>query len=157
MAGDTSRYDEPKIEEAWVMEQRARIPEYLEHEELAHGEIGEWPAWHLAPFASIWAIERAENPGWVGFWVIVGDGPTDFVSADNRRHPRLAMQAFGEQWQSVADHLDRGETHPEITIGVPSDWPHLVEVLRPRAAILLKTAADDNYWEEWERVWEEDD
>ncbi len=42
-------YDDPAIEEQWCSERRAQVIEYLEREKVSHGEVGEWPAWHVVP------------------------------------------------------------------------------------------------------------
>ena len=52
---DTS-YD-PEVEERWCGEQRSRVADYLRSQGVDYGRIGQWPAWHLAPYVSIWAIE----------------------------------------------------------------------------------------------------
>lgn len=46
-------YDDPDVEERWCDEQKAIVAEYLRSQRLEHGRIGEWPAWHVAPYASI--------------------------------------------------------------------------------------------------------
>lgn len=57
-------YDDPALEERWCMARRDEVGEYLQRQGLSHGEIGEWPAWHVAPISSIWAIESLKAPGW---------------------------------------------------------------------------------------------
>ena len=56
-------YDDPAVEESWCSHQRAQVAAYLANEKLAHGEIGEWPAWHIAPIVAVWAIESKKRPG----------------------------------------------------------------------------------------------
>ncbi len=68
-------------EERWCQERRAQVAEYLRREGVRHGRIGEWRAWHVAPYVSVWAIESATLPESVGWWVICGDGPTDYRHA----------------------------------------------------------------------------
>lgn len=63
--------------ERWCEERCAQVAEYLRREGVSHGRIGEWPAWHVAPYVSIWAIESATTPDSIDWWVICGDGPTD--------------------------------------------------------------------------------
>jgi hypothetical protein len=43
-------YEDPEIEEKWCAERRSEVVSYLISERVEHGEIGEWPAWHLAPY-----------------------------------------------------------------------------------------------------------
>jgi hypothetical protein len=68
-------YDDPDVEERWCEEQRTVVADYLRSQKVRHGRIGEWPAWHVAPCASIWAIESLARPEWIGWWVICGDLP----------------------------------------------------------------------------------
>src|SRR5207253_9606987 len=75
-------YDDPDVEERWCIEQRAIVADYLRLQKVRHGRIGEWPAWHVAPIASIWAIESTVQPESIGWWVIGGDPPTDYISAN---------------------------------------------------------------------------
>ena len=59
--------NDPTDEEKWCAERRAQVTEYLDREGAKYGRIGEWPAWHLAPYVSIWAIESKRVPiPWVG-------------------------------------------------------------------------------------------
>src|SRR6266446_5228772 len=50
-------YDDPAVEERWCNEQRVNVTNYLSSQKVKHGRIGDWPAWHVAPYVSIWAIE----------------------------------------------------------------------------------------------------
>ena len=86
-------YDDPAIEERWCEERRKEVTDYLDRQKVEYKEVGEWPAWHVPPYVSIWAIESAQKPGLVGWWVVCGDLPTDYISADTIKHPREAMRA----------------------------------------------------------------
>jgi len=141
-------YDDPKIEKQWCLERRDEVTTYLKREHIVPGRIGDWPAWHIAPYLSIWAIESACQPERLGWWVICGDLPTDYVSAENIKHPRGAMLAFGKLWQEAASFMARGIPHPEFSIGNSKDWPILARLLNSRAEILLRWAEDENLWDE---------
>jgi hypothetical protein len=130
-------YDEPKEEERWCEECRAVAVRYFKETGVAHGEIGEWPACHLAPYISIWAIESKKAPGWVGWWAIAGDIPTDYISAETIKHPRDAMRRFGEHWEEIARYMAAGRKHPDTNIGKPEDWPKLGPLLQARSKLLL--------------------
>ena len=144
----TDDYDDPELEERWCDERRAEVSEYLKGERISHGRVGEWPAWHVAPYVSIWAIESVERPEWVGWWVICGDLPTDFVSATSIKKPREVVRAFATEWADVAEHMLRGEPHPETTIGSPEYWAELGPLLKARAEILADLAVDDSIWDD---------
>ncbi|MEW6745775.1 MAG: DUF4826 family protein [Planctomycetota bacterium] len=47
---------DPEIEERWCAEMRGNVARYLAREQVPHGQIGEWPAWHVAPYVSVWAL-----------------------------------------------------------------------------------------------------
>lgn len=69
-------YDDPAVDEAWCADQRQVVADYLSSQNVTHGRIGEWPAWHVAPYVSMWAIESLSRPNDIGWWVICGDLPT---------------------------------------------------------------------------------
>ncbi len=148
---DEPDYDAPAGEEAWCLAQRTQVERYLQTEVPEHGEVGEWPAWHLAPYVAIWAIESVAHPGGIGWWVISGDLPTDYCSAEQSRHPRDAMRAFAVRWNELAALMKRSEAHPTMTIGTPEDWPLLASLLEARAGILQDWAADDALWAEFDQ------
>ncbi len=141
-------WDDPAIDGKWCMEQRAHVIEYLKREKVVYREVGEWPAWHVAPYVSIWAIESKKNPGWVGWWVICGDLPADYVSAAKIKHPREAMKAFGKSWKKQADLMSKGTGTPKTVCFPKENWTELAPLLKARAKILLEWAADDTIWEE---------
>jgi len=134
-------------EERWCEDRRVQVAEYVRREGISHGRIGEWPAWHVAPYVSIWAIESATTPDSIGWWVICGDGPTDYVCAGQVSHPRDAVRAFGTRWEEVASYMLRAEPHPTIELGTPKTWPELGPLLKKRAALLRASADDESLWQ----------
>ena len=122
---------EPTSEEDWCAAHAADVAACLQRLALAHGRIGDWPAWHLMPYASIWAVESRERPEWIGWWAICGDLPSDAIAAHDLPTPRDAMRAFGKRWVAHADCLDRGE--------VPANWAHLPDEALPKLAAQLKS------------------
>jgi hypothetical protein len=142
----TIDYDDPAIEEQWCAERQAEVGAYLKREGVTHGRIGEWPAWHVAPYVSVWAIESAHHPEWVGWWVLCGDLPTDYVSADAIKHPRDAIFAIAQRWRDAAELMARGETHPEFTVGAQDSGKELAPLLKSRAATLIAWANDEQLW-----------
>ena len=139
---------ESSAEENWCSERRTEVAKYLQREGLNHGRVGDWPAWHIAPYVSIWAIESKKTPGSIGWWVICGDLPTDYVSAQDINHPRDAMRAVAESWREQAGLMAQGKTSSEIRIGRPEEWPALAPLLKSRAAMLLKWANDNAIWQD---------
>lgn len=133
-------------EEQWCDARRADVAEYLLREGVEHGEVGDWPAWHVFPYVSIWAIESKRAPGQVGWWAIAGDLPTDYVSAGNVKHPRDAVRAFADRWDSLSVDLANGKGNDAMRIGKPEDWPKLAPMLKARAGVLRGYADDDRIW-----------
>jgi hypothetical protein len=131
-------------EEAWCSERRVEVVEYLGRQPLQFGELGEVPAWFNAPLVSIWAVESLKEPGWVGWWAISGDLPTDYCSAQDCRHPRLAMRRFAEQW-GAAIRRTRPEDETIDATGLPAS---LAPLLQARADLLFEFSADDELWKD---------
>lgn len=145
----TPDYEDHATENRWCADRRAQVADYLAEEGVAHGQIGEWPAWHIAPVVSVWAIESKRKTGWVGWWVICGDLPTDYVSAATIKHPRKAVEAFARRWQQHCETTRAGASDPELSIGRGQTTPtELIPLLASRAATLASWAQDDTLWED---------
>jgi hypothetical protein len=131
---------------AWCDARRVDVVAHLERAALAHGRIGEAPAFYSVPYASLWAVESKDRPEFIGHWVIAGDLPTDAVPAFGIDTPRDAMRAFGKRWTHHAQALEGGE--------VPQAWRHLTDgellklipQLRKRGAALTLWADDASAW-----------
>jgi Domain of unknown function (DUF4826) len=144
-------YDDPDVEEQWCRGQRSKVAEYLLSQGIAHGPIGDWPAWHIAPCVSIWAIESLARPEWIGWWVISGDLPTDYISAadiEPPQHPRKAVRVIAERWREQAASWTCGREYKGITIAGPRSHSELAPLLSTRAKLLLEWADDDSLWED---------
>lgn len=142
-------YDDPTVEMQWCADRRAEVGRYLAGEDVDHGRIGEWPAWHVAPHVSVWAIESKVKPGWVGWWVICGDLPTDYVSAGKIKHPRQALQTIADRWRRHCQSVRSGAQTSEMSIGIGEGTPSdLVPLLEARATMLASWAQDDSIWED---------
>lgn len=135
-------------EEKWCAERRKQVRAYLARQRIRRGRIGSWPAWHVDPYVSVWAVESGVRPGRVGWWVICGDFPTDYISASRIKHPRTALRAFAKRWEKVANCMRRGRAHPTVKIGERSHWPQLEPLLRRRAKLLAQFSNDKGIWKE---------
>lgn len=147
----TKDYDDPEIEERWCEQQRAVVVDYLQSQRVKHGSVGDWPAWHVAPYVSIWAIESYKNPEWIGWWVICGDLPADYISAadiEPPQHPRKAIKAIAERWFRYVDESKKGIHPSDYIIGKPESFDELAPNLVKRANLLIEWAQDDSLWEE---------
>jgi hypothetical protein len=146
-----SDYDEPAIEERWCHEQRVKVEDYLCSQRVNHGRVGDWPAWHVAPYVSVWAIESLAHPEWIGWWVICGDLPTDYISSVDvqpPQHPRKALRVIAERWLKQATAWNEGRDDHEIRIGDPHSHKELAPLLESRAKLLMNWTDDESLWEE---------
>ena len=147
----TPDYDDPIAEESWCNQQRAVVADYLRSQSVQHGRIGEWPAWHVFPYVSIWAIESQARPEWIGWWVICGDMPTDYISAadvEHPQHPRKAIRVIARRWLKQAQAWNEGRDFDGIQIPGPHSHHELAPLLVSRAGLLMEWAEDDSLWEE---------
>ncbi len=131
-------------EEVWCDQRRDDVAQYLRNQGLQHGEIGEVPAWFVAPVISVWAIESLKLPGSIGWWAISGDLPTDYCSADQCRHPRLALKRIAERWRQEIAATQSGDDR----IGATGLDIALMPLLQARAMLLSTFADDDAAWPE---------
>ncbi|MFN3241498.1 MAG: DUF4826 family protein [Planctomycetota bacterium] len=141
-------WDDPAVQDRWCAEVRGHVETYLRDEKVEHGRIGEEPAWFVAPYVALWAIESKRRPETVGAWVISGDVPMDLASADDHPHPRDAMHAIADRWLAYAQDVRDGKVSDAIEIEGIADDAELVPMLISRAETLHEWAADDDLWEE---------
>jgi len=134
-------------DEQWVLEQREVALAYLQKHGVDHLGVGDWPAFHVSPYVAVWAVQSKASPGQIGWWVISGDCPTDYISGAGLTNPRLAMQAFARQWNSMSSHMKQGNNPPDIRIGTDQNRMELGELLEKRAAALSVMVADRDLWE----------
>ena len=71
---NSDAYDDPKVEAAWLAEQRAHADEYLRTQRVPFGSVADRPAWHLAPYVALWPV-LGQLTSEMQYWVIVGDLP----------------------------------------------------------------------------------
>ena len=137
---------EPTSEEQWCDARRAEVADCLARQALDHGRIGEWPAWHVMPYASLWAVESQSRPEWIGWWVVCGDLPSDALAAHDLATPRDALRAFGKRWLLHGAALDRGEVPAAWAQRPDSALPKLAATLKKRGAALQAWADDAASW-----------
>jgi hypothetical protein len=137
---------EPMSEALWCVERGAEVAHLLERHAIEHGRIGDGPAWHVMPYASLWAVESKSRPEWIGWWVVCGDLPGDVLPAHDLPTPRDALRAFGKRWALHSTALDRGEVPPAWAHLADAALPKLAATLKRRGAALLAWADDDASW-----------
>jgi hypothetical protein len=145
---NSPNWDDEAVLEEWCAQQRAVAAEYLSRQPVRFGELGEWPAWDVAPYVAVWAVESVAAPGKVGWWVITGDLPTDYVSGAHTPDPRTAVAAIAARWSAAATVMERGEQPVDITVGNADNAAELGPLLGARARTLASWANDDSVWDE---------
>ena len=143
---DMNRIMDDSDERVWCGDQRSIVVAYLARQGVTYGEVGDWPAWHIQPYVAVWAIESAARPGWVGWWAISGDLPTDYIACGAERHPRAGLRGIAERWRDAAALMADGKTVPDWSVGSPAEQSELAPLLAARADALLSFAADDTLW-----------
>src|SRR5262249_58044994 len=140
--------DDAKVH-SWLLEQRAHVLSYLEDQRIQI-EAPPIPEWDLAPYIAIWAIP--------GGWAISGDLPTDYILDESIAGPKEALRFFSQRFADVAACMLRGDQHPVIRIGDPSDTQQqqqLGGLLASRAETLGQFAEDDKLWPEQLAEWQD--
>jgi hypothetical protein len=66
-----------KREDNWIRSQRKTEEEYLKRQRVDHLGVGEFPAFHVHPYVALWGVQSRKAPGWVGWWAISGELPSD--------------------------------------------------------------------------------
>ena len=148
MARTPHEFDDAGLAEAWLAAQRVAVVEFLAaQQDLVHGRVGDRPAWHVAPYVSVWAIESAKRRGWVGWWVIAGDLPTDYCTAESPAHPRKALAVIAARWLAYVEAVRAGTPPPSFRLhAVEQDPDTMLPLLEARAKLLADFAADDSLW-----------
>jgi hypothetical protein len=142
--------DDTLSENMWIDMERTKVCAYLATTGIEHGGVGDYPAFHIHPYLSVWAVQSKRWPGAIGWWAIGGDMPTDYMSGDDAKHPRQVLEHFSRQWITISDYMSRGEAYPGTNIGRRENWPTLAPLLKSRGEILGEWAADDELWDEEE-------
>lgn len=138
---------DPDAERRWCAERRESVVRYMSGAGVDHGEIAEDPAWYVAPIVSLWEIESGVSPGYVGWWAISGDCPTDYVSSDGAPDARFALLAFARQWIDHVVACQRGEAssmHFPVLEG--RDEAKLLQALGKRAMLFADWVQDESLW-----------
>ena len=139
--------DEHEIER-WNAETRRRIIIYLEEQGIQSPNVGEWPAFEVAPYFGIWCVESKKHEGEIGWWAFAGDCPTDYISENGECHPRSALRDLLSAWKSYVPHMKNGDQPPDVTFGDGSNIKELGDLLEKRVSILEDWLADDTLWED---------
>ena len=142
---DPDSFDDPDVQAAWLAERRAEAHDYLRAQQVPAGRVADHPAWHLAPYVSLWQV-LGDRSGLPQYWVIVGDLPADFLPADAVTSARAAVAAFAQRWLHLGSLMLEGKPHPTLEIGSPDQNRNLGDLLLRRARLLADFAREDQHW-----------
>ena len=120
---------------------------YLESQGIDSPQVGDWPAFEVAPKFGIWCVEAKKQRGKIGWWVFAGDCPTDYVSEGGLCHPRVALASLVNRWAEWVPHMKHGNQPPEVKFGGGTNIRELGDLLERRVGILRDWIADDDLWE----------
>lgn len=134
--------------EDWVTRQRSRVIGFLENEGIDDPQVGEWPAFEVAPCFAIWAVESEQISGKIGWWAFSGDGPTDYVTEDGSCHPREALKRLLDQWRGYVSRMSEGKQPVGVRFPEEADLKHLAHLLDLRINVLAEWIDDDGLWED---------
>lgn len=138
----------PDSEKIWIQAERKHAEDYLQEQQVDHLGVGELPAFHVYPYLALWAVQSKSSRGNIGWWVITGDLPADYIPSREARHPREALKSFSMLWKEASEFMLRGQEHPDFRIGKPDQWPELGDLLRRRSEIILQYVNDEEIWTE---------
>ena len=130
------------IEEDWLDEQQEVAYQYMKRTGSNYGSIEHTPSFYLSPYVAVWAVESGKSPGEIGWWIITGDLPTDYISSSVISSAREAIIAFSKRWLNSVNMHKIGKVDPTITL---SD--ETADLLESRAQILAEWAYDESLWQ----------
>jgi hypothetical protein len=134
--------------ESWNSAKRAEVISYLERQGISSPQVGDWPAFDVAPFFGIWCVESKIQKGRIGWWAFAGDCPIDYVSEDGQCHPRAALRNLLKSWNDCIPFMKAGMQPPHTRFGDGSNTVELGNLLEKRVAILQEWLSDESLWED---------
>jgi hypothetical protein len=132
----------------WVDEERGHVERYLVHHGIDSPTVGPWPAFEMAPYFAIWAVESHLQPGSIGWWAFSGDCPADFVAEDGNCHPRNALRLLLERWEASIPYMKAGVQPPGVKFGEDDQLKLLAGLLETRIEIYTEWLENDELWED---------
>jgi len=132
--------------DSWVDLQRTQVIEYLSAQGINNPNVGEWPAFDVAPYFAIWAVESKEVEEKIGWWAFSGDCPTDYVSENGECHPRAALRVLIGSWKGYIPHMKSGLQPPTTNLGRGADLDKLAGLLEKRVTVLEEWYRDNELW-----------
>ena len=130
----------------WAGLQRVQVIEYLTTQGIISPNVGEWPAFDVAPYFAIWAVESKEIEEKIGWWAFSGDCPTDYVTEKGECHPRAALGYLIDSWKGYIPHMRAGRQPPATKFGKGTDLEELGSLLEKRISVFEEWYSDDDLW-----------
>ncbi len=143
----TREFDSPNEDEIWCGQRRAQVTAHLKSERLKHRDLADWPAWHVAPIVSVWAVEKQNATDEIVCWVVCGDVPTDTISAQRATTPRAAVRAFATKWHDAASQMANANPAKKQASAKRERAHELALFLEVRSRQLTDWANDDSMWD----------
>lgn len=140
-------HEEDIPDEKWIKDERRKVVDYLAFENCRHAGVSDWPTFHAGMHLALWAVQSTKHAGRIGWWVISGDVPTDYMSSADGEQPQDALRHFAAQWAEMADCMKNGQPHPTVEMGDPKEWPKMGVMLAEWATILQEYADDEAIWD----------
>jgi hypothetical protein len=134
-------------DERWFALCQEKVVAHLKLERRKHGALADWPAWHVAPIVSLWAVRDTEASVPIVSWVICGDVPTDLISAHTSNTPRAAVRAFAQRWHDAALQMANAQPKEKIAEKKVERAHELALFLEVRARQLTDWTNDDSMWD----------
>ncbi len=132
----------------WNKNKRSCVISYLESQGIDSPDVGNWPAFEVAPHFGIWCVESKKQAGKIGWWAFAGDCPTDYVSENGECHPRSALRTLVSNWKGYIPDMKRGNQPSGTSFGNGSNIQELGNLLSKRVDILEDWLEDDTLWED---------
>ena len=132
--------------EIWNRDLRLRVIDYLQNEGIESPQVGDWPAFDVAPHFGIWCVESKKVKGKIGWWAFAGDCPTDYVLENGKCHPREALGDLLARWKECIPLLKSGQQPSGMKFGDGSNPKLLGELLETRVGVLVEWLNDDDIW-----------
>ena len=133
--------------ENWISDQQSQVVQYLEKQGITTPNVASWPAFEIAPYFAIWAVESKQVSGKIGWWAFSGDCPIDYVTENGSCHPRVALEQLIKNWEVYIPYMKSGKQPPNTKFTYEEDLVSLAGLLETRLSILRDWHKDDGIWE----------
>lgn len=121
---------------AWVKDQYQKANKYLAEKGVLFEAVVPEESRYIAPLVAIWKIKCT---GGKGYWVIVGDLPSDYAPLSVAKTARESLRHFSLQWQLKAENILKTSSHDEFQV-------KFANLLVTRAEDIYNACENDELW-----------